>query len=120
MDDGLFYAENDEGGKHQFDYGFVNDTTSFSTLHWLAYYNDHEAIKCILDWIGVNKGRGVSRKSNNSPEMEADVLSHIMIRTAFRNLTPLCIAGTMKHRKCLQVFIDYFSGHDLVIKDILL
>jgi hypothetical protein len=56
MGNELFFKEDANGGKHQFDYGFVNEETCFSSLHWLAYYNDHEAIKLILEYIGVNKG----------------------------------------------------------------
>lgn len=34
---------------HEFDYLFIHESSGYSALHWLAYHDDHEAIKWILE-----------------------------------------------------------------------
>jgi hypothetical protein len=44
-----------DAAAHKYDYGFVCETTNFSTLHWLAYNNDYLSVKIILSHIGCEK-----------------------------------------------------------------
>jgi len=61
----------------------------------LAFNDDHESIKWILD---------------QQEELNHMLLFKLMQRTVGGGLTPLCVAGTKKNTGSLHALIEYFSS----------
>lgn len=99
--------------KHGFDYNYVHPDTGYSTLHWLAYWNDAESINTILSNIELHK------------ESDEDVLRTLSATDTDKSgsfgsgdMTAITIAGERDNIKALKAYMDFFKRNVAVITEL--
>ena len=70
-------------GTHWADYEYIHNLTGYTCLHWLAFHNDFESIRYIINHI--DHDQKVNKK---------ETFIKLLQRTKKSHMTPMCIAGS--------------------------
>ena len=70
-------------GIHWADFEYVHDLTGYTCLHWMAFSNDFESIRYIINHI------------DDDPKVDKkQTFIRLLQRTKKSHMTPMCIAGS--------------------------